>query len=174
MLLTKVKVLAWGHIFCACCRKAKINNSLMWVNLFQSLWDVLHYSSHISQLPCCDDGAGQSKPIRQCLIKEGWHALDMDWSELFPNACPLALLLEIRNATGLKTCWRCLLSFKWVMELCISYKNYHLPFFQLKSMRCDRKFTYRKNTPCTICVSDSWKVRCPRGWTKNDKPEQCR
>ncbi|XP_034295185.1 stabilin-1 isoform X2 [Pantherophis guttatus] len=46
---------------------------------------------------------------------------------------------------------------------------------ELKSMRCDRKFTYRKNTPCTICVPDLWRmIRCPWGWTKNNKPEQCR
>ncbi|XP_039209832.1 stabilin-1 isoform X1 [Crotalus tigris] len=45
---------------------------------------------------------------------------------------------------------------------------------QLKSMRCHRKFTYRKTTSCSTCALNSQRVRCPKGWTLIDKPGQCR
>ncbi|KAM3848234.1 stabilin-1 [Vipera latastei] len=45
---------------------------------------------------------------------------------------------------------------------------------QLKSMRCNRKFTYRKTTSCTTCALISRRVRCPHGWRPTVRPNQCR
>ncbi|XP_062977667.1 stabilin-1 [Elgaria multicarinata webbii] len=45
---------------------------------------------------------------------------------------------------------------------------------QLKSMRCDRKFTFTRNTPCTSCALGA-RVPCPNGWAKATLvQEKCR
>ncbi|XP_013914666.1 PREDICTED: stabilin-1-like, partial [Thamnophis sirtalis] len=42
-------------------------------------------------------------------------------------------------------------------------------------MRCDRKFIYRKNTPCATCALNRQQVKCPAGWELTYTPQQpCR
>ncbi|KAG8128276.1 hypothetical protein E2320_015139 [Naja naja] len=45
---------------------------------------------------------------------------------------------------------------------------------ELKSMRCDQKFTYKRNTVCTTCAAYARRTTCPSGWVISDKKGKCR